>query len=109
VALKTIEGAGAFMMSMIKGVLLKNIKTKLGAMFIKSDLKEFKKVLDPDEQGGALIIGVNGLVLKSHGNSNTKTIKNVILKAYILGKTKIVETISKEFSNMEVDEIEQQL
>ena len=109
VTLKTIEGAGSFMMSMIKGVLLKNIKTKIGAMLIKSDMKEFKKVLDPDEQGGALIIGVNGLVLKSHGNSNVKTIKNVILKAYILGKTKIVETITKEFSNLEVDDIEREL
>lgn len=109
VALKTIEGAGTFMMSMIKGVFLKNLKTKLGAMLLKSDMKEFKKVLDADEQGGALIMGVNGLVLKSHGNSNMKTIKNVILKAYILGKTKIIETISKEFSNMEVDENEQEL
>jgi len=109
VALKTIEGAGTFMMSMIKGMLLKNLKTKLGAMLLKKDLKEFKKVLDADEQGGAMIIGVNGFVLKSHGNSNVKTIKNVILKANILGKTKIIEKISKEFSNTEVDCIEQEL
>jgi glycerol-3-phosphate acyltransferase PlsX len=109
ITLKAIEGAGTFLMSMIKGAFLKNIKTKIGAMLLKSDMKEVKKVLDPDENGGALIIGVNGLVLKSHGNSNAQTIKNVIFKASILGKTKIVETIATEFSNLEVDDIEQEL
>jgi len=109
VALKTIEGAGSFMISLLKDIFYKNLKTKLAALILKSDLKGIKKLLDADEQGGALIIGVNGLVLKSHGNSNVKTIKNVILKAHILAKTKIIETISEEFSNMEVDEIEQQL
>ena len=89
--------------------VFKNLKTKLAALILKSDMKEIKKILDADEQGGALIIGVNGLVLKSHGNSNVKTIKNVVLKAHILAKTKIVETISEAFSNTEVDEIEQQL
>ena len=109
VTLKAIEGAGSFLMSMIKGAFLKNLKTKLGAILLKSEMKEVKKVLDPDENGGALIIGVNGLVLKSHGNSNVRTIKNVILKASILGKTRIIETLSDEFSNMEVDDIEQEL
>lgn len=109
VALKTIEGAGSFMIGLLKDIFYKNLKTKLTALFLKSDLKGIKKLLDADEQGGALIVGVNGLVLKSHGNSNAKTIKNVILKAHILAKTKIVETISQEFSNTEVDEIEQQL
>lgn len=109
VALKTIEGAGSFMIGLLKDIFYKNLKTKLTALILKSDLKGIKKLLDADEQGGALIIGVNGLVLKSHGNSNVKTIKNVILKAHILAKTKIIETISEEFSNMEVDEIEQQL
>lgn len=108
VTLKAIEGAGLFLMSMIKGAFLKNLKTKLGAVLLKSEMKGVKKVLDPDENGGALIIGVNGLVLKSHGNSNAKTIKNVILKGSILAKTRIIETLSEEFSNMEVDDIEQE-
>jgi glycerol-3-phosphate acyltransferase PlsX len=109
VALKSIEGAGTFLLSMIKSTFLKNMKTKLGAMLLKKDMSEVKKMLDPDENGGALIIGVNGLVVKSHGNSNTKTIKNVILKSNMLGKTKIVEKIACEFSNMEADEFEQDL
>ncbi len=109
VTLKAIEGAGTFLMNMIKSAFLKNLKTKLGAMLLKGDMKDIKKVLDADENGGALIIGVNGLVMKSHGNSNVRTIKNVVLKASILGKTKIIETLSDEFANMEVDDIEQEL
>lgn len=106
VALKSIEGAGTFLLSMIKSTFLKNMKTKLGAMLLKKDMSDVRKMLDPDENGGALIIGVNGLVVKSHGNSNAKTIKNVILKANIWGKTKIVDKIACEFSNMEADEFE---
>jgi len=108
VALKTIEGAGSFMIGLLKDVFFKNVKTKLAALILKNDVKSIKKLLDADEQGGALILGVNGLVLKSHGNSNEKTIKNVVLKAHILAKTKIVDTIANEFSNMEVEDIVQQ-
>jgi len=105
VALKTIEGAGYFMIGLLKDVFFKNLKTKLAALILKNDMKIIKKLLDADEQGGALILGVNGLVLKSHGNSNEKTIKNVVLKAQIMAKTKIIDTISKEFSNTEVEDI----
>jgi glycerol-3-phosphate acyltransferase PlsX len=106
VMLKFYEGAASFLIGMIKDIYLKNIKTKLSALMIKKEMKQLRKVLDADVQGGAPILGVNGLVLKSHGSSNAKTIKNVVIKAGKFAKTKVMDKIRQEFVNMEVDEIE---
>lgn len=109
VMLKVLEGAASFFFSILKDVFYKNFKTKLAAIMIKKDLSESKKALDADEQGGALILGVNGLVIKSHGNSNAVTVKNVVIKASKFARTKVLDSIREEFVNMEVDDIEQDL
>jgi glycerol-3-phosphate acyltransferase PlsX len=109
VMLKFYEGAGSFLVGMLKDIFFKNIKTKVSALLIKKEMKQFKKVMDADEQGGAPILGVNGLVLKSHGSSNARTIKNVVIKASKFAKTKVMDKIRDEFVNMEVEEIEQDL
>ena len=70
---------------------------------------EYKKSLDPDEHGGAPILGVNGFVIKSHGNSNSRTVKNVVIKASKFAGTQVLKSIKEEFVNMEVDDIEQEL
>jgi len=109
VMLKFYEGAASFLIGMLKDIYLKNIKTKLSALMIKKEMKQFKKVMDADVQGGAPILGVNGLVLKSHGSSNARTIKNVVIKASKFAKTKVIDKIREEFVNMEVEEIEHDL
>jgi glycerol-3-phosphate acyltransferase PlsX len=58
-------------------------------------MKKFKDNLNPDVMGGAPILGVNGLILKSHGSSNAKTIKNVVLKAVNLAENDIVGNIMR--------------
>jgi glycerol-3-phosphate acyltransferase PlsX len=109
VLLKFYEGAGSYFFSLIKGILLKNFKTKMAALLLKKDMKVIKMIMDADENGGAPILGVDGLVLKSHGSSNAKTIKNVVIKASKFAGTKVLEKIRQEFVNMEVEEIEQDL
>jgi len=109
VMLKFYEGAASFLVGMLKDIYYKNLKTKLSALMIQKEMKQFKKVMDADEQGGAPILGVNGLVFKSHGSSNARTIKNVVIKAGKLAKTKAMDRIREEFVNMEVEEIEHDL
>jgi len=99
VILKLIEGAASFFFGEIKGIFYKNIKTKLAALAIKSELDDFKKKMDADTNGGAPILGVNCLVIKSHGSSKAKTIKHVVLKAYNLAKSSFLDDIKDEFSN----------
>ncbi|MCX7749776.1 MAG: phosphate acyltransferase PlsX [Clostridia bacterium] len=106
ILLKFYEGAGSFMMSILKGIFTKSIVSKVSALLIKGGLENFKKTMDRDENGGAPILGVNGNVVKSHGNSSARTIKHVVLKAYHLASSSVLEEIQEEFKNMEVDDIE---
>jgi len=106
VMLKLLEGAATFMFGTIKEMYTKNVITKLSALAIKKDLKAFARKLDTDENGGAPILGIDGLVFKSHGSSNTKTIKNVVLKAFKIANTSMLDKLRNQFINMEVGDIE---
>ncbi len=78
VALKVAESAAEAMQTFLKRHLLSNIWGKIGLIFMMPSLKRFKKELDYAEYGGALLLGVNGVVIIGHGRSNKKAIKNAI-------------------------------
>ena len=104
IALKTYEGAGAFFVSELKDIFTANIITKICYLLIKPTFKGFKKKIDPDELPGAPVLGVNGLVIKSHGSSGAKAIRNCILKRAIpLVQNNVVEVIRNNFQDKEVD------
>ncbi len=102
--LKTYEGVGQVLIKKIKGSLMKNWKTKLGALLIKSSLKETLKDFDVDKHGGAPMLGLNGLVVKSHGNSNATVIRNCIFQCITFKEQQINEKIKAGISNVEVVE-----
>jgi glycerol-3-phosphate acyltransferase PlsX len=89
ILLKFYEGTGKYLLNSVKDILKKNFLTKLSALVIKKDLKDFFRPMDPDEVGGAPVLGINGLVMKSHGSSKALTIKNVISKTAKLVKADI--------------------
>lgn len=78
VALKVAESAAEAMQTFLKRHLLSNIWGKIGLIFMMPSLKRFKKELDYAEYGGALLLGVNGVVIIGHGRSNKRAIKNAI-------------------------------
>lgn len=98
VMLKLIEGTSKFMVDKVKSMLLKNLKSKIGAVFLKDGIRDFKSSMDADINGGAPVLGVDGLVVKSHGSSSARTIKHVVLKANALAKSTFLEDIKKEFN-----------
>jgi glycerol-3-phosphate acyltransferase PlsX len=103
VALKLYEGAGSFFLKELKKIFTANIITKICYLMIKPFFKEFKNKLDPDELAGAPVLGVNGLVIKSHGSSKAKTIRCAILKRAIpLIENGVVNEIKQQFKTMEV-------
>jgi len=106
VMLKFLEGTGSFFAGILKGMFTKNIFSKISTIFVMKDMKAFKKMMDPSEDGGAPILGVNGIVVKSHGNSNDKTIKNVIIKAYNLAMSSAFDQIKESVEQMEVGDVE---
>ena len=78
VFLKTVEGVGKLMFSKIKETLYSSLATKLAALVIKKPMQAMKKELDPSELGGSPILGISKPVVKAHGSSDAKAIKNAI-------------------------------
>lgn len=106
VMLKFLEGASSFFGAFLKGMFRRTIFSKLSMLFVAKDMLTFKKMLDPSIEGGAPILGVNGIVIKSHGNSNDVTIKNVIIKSFNLAKSSTFDQIKDNLSTMEVKDVE---
>lgn len=80
VILKLYEGLGATLVSEIKKGLMSSFRSKLGALLIKPALKKTLKKFMDDEQGGAPLLGLNGLVVKAHGSSVSRDIANAIFQ-----------------------------
>ncbi len=79
--LKSIEGTAAFLMSSLKEIFMSSLSTKLAALAIKTPLKNTLKQFSASEHGGAMLLGLNGLVMKCHGNASRKDIMNAVLKS----------------------------
>lgn len=76
IILKTYEGVAMALMKKIKGVFMKNLKTKIAASMVLSDMKELKKSIDYNEYGGAPVLGCAKPVFKVHGSAKANTVKN---------------------------------
>jgi glycerol-3-phosphate acyltransferase PlsX len=101
VTLKVSEGVVEVMLSMLKREIMSNIFSKVGFFFLKHSLKRIKKKLDYSEYGGALLLGVNGIVIIGHGGSNAKAIKNAVSLSYRFVTEKVLDKISHEIGKMQ--------
>ncbi len=95
ITLKLIEGTASTLFKLIKGALYKNILNKLAALVIKKDLYQLKSLMDSSEVGGALLLGASKPVIKAHGNSDAKAIKNAIRQAVQFANADVIGTISE--------------
>ncbi len=93
VILKLYEGVGGALISKIKGGLMSTTRSKIGAAMVKPALKETLKTFDASEYGGAPLLGLNGLVVKTHGSSMSKEIKNSIIQCVAFKEQNITEKI----------------
>jgi len=100
VILKSVEGLANFFFGEIKQILTSSILAKLSALGLRNSFTMMKKRFDYEEYGGAQLLGLNGLVIISHGSSKSRAIKNAI-KAAIEGlKTNITRKINEEINNI---------
>ena len=100
IALKLIEGASATLFSLIKEVFYKSLPNKLAALVVKKDLSKVKRLMDSSEVGGAPLLGVRKTVIKAHGSSNAKAVKNAIGQAVKFTETGVIEKISAALSEI---------
>ncbi len=78
IALKTIEGTAKYIVSEMKDAFSSGIMSKIGALFAKTAFAKLKKKMDPRLYNGAILLGLNGVVVKSHGNSDEVGFENAI-------------------------------
>lgn len=98
VILKLYEGVGATLIGMVKKGLMASFKSKIGALLIKKELKKTLKSFDASQYGGAPLLGLNGLVVKTHGSSNSTEVKNSIIQCITFKQQRINEKIKEKIT-----------
>jgi glycerol-3-phosphate acyltransferase PlsX len=94
VVLKTSEGLADVLIKMLKREVANLTTGRIGYLFMKPALKNFKKKTDYDEYGGAPLLGINGTCIISHGRSTAKAIRNAIRVASDFAEKKVYGIIS---------------
>lgn len=93
VILKLYEGLASVLMKKIKQGIVATIRSKIGALLVKPALKDTLKSFDTSEHGGAPLLGLNGLVVKTHGSSKAIEVSNSIIQCVTFKEQKINEKI----------------
>ena len=101
VALKTAEGTAKFITDNLKKSLTKNFFTKISLIFSYFSLKEFKSKLDPRKYNGAILLGLNGPVVKSHGGTDAIGFFHSIDLCYRMVKGNLLNQIKSNLSHLE--------
>jgi len=95
IALKTAEGTAKFITKNLKETLSENLFTKISLIFSYFSLKKFKEKLDPRKYNGAIFLGLNGPVVKSHGGTDALGFCNSIELCYKIIKGDLMTKIKK--------------
>lgn len=98
ILLKSLEGTAGAIFALLKDQFSSSLKSKLAAAVLMPELRGLKRKLDYTEHGGAPLLGLSRLVVKSHGSADGNAIKNAVRQARIAVQNQLVESISKEIS-----------
>ena len=96
IALKMYEGVGGVLLKEIKGAMLSSFAGKIGALLVKKPLKKTLKKFDASEYGGAPLLGLKGLVVKTHGSAKHKEVMNSIVQCVAFKEEKINDRIKEK-------------
>ncbi len=94
--LKSLEGTANSIFKMLKQQMTKNLKNKLAAGVLKKDMGIVKDKMDYSEYGGAILFGLNGIVIKAHGSSNGRAFFNALRQAKETVEMNVLETMKRE-------------
>ena len=103
IALKTAEGTAKFITDNLKETLKENILTKISIIFSYFSLKKFKSKLDPRKYNGAIFLGLNGPVVKSHGGTDSIGFYHSIDLCYKIAKGNLIHQIKNNLSHLDVE------
>ena len=93
VILKLYEGVGGALLKKVKQGMMSDLRSKIGGLLVKPALKEVMKDFDASEYGGAPMLGLKGLVVKTHGSSDAKEVCNSVFQCVTFKEQQINEKI----------------
>ena len=99
IALKTAEGTARFVTDLLRRAFKSSLRSKAGFALSKPALNLLKHHLDPNNHNGAVFLGLNGLVVKSHGGANPKGVANAINVAASMVRNGITRKIGDDLDN----------
>ncbi len=102
VALKATEGAAKFIMSELKSVLMGSFTGKIAALLVKNKLGTLKEKLSGDVKGGAILLGLRGVVLIGHGATSVEAVKNGTLATAEAVRAGLIDHVVKAVGNVVV-------
>jgi glycerol-3-phosphate acyltransferase PlsX len=99
IALKTAEGTARFVTDLLRNAFKSSLRSKAGFALSRPALNLLKVHLDPNNHNGAVFLGLNGLVVKSHGSANPKGVANAITVAATMVRNDITKKIGDDLDN----------
>lgn len=104
VLLKTVEGAGMFLLQKMKAMFRETRRSKLAALLVRAGLKELRRTMDAGEVGGTPMLGISKPVIKAHGSSDARALRSAIRQAMIFAEANVVGDIQKNIAFMTLSE-----
>ncbi len=101
IALKAIEGTARLMVNLLKDVSARSFMSKLGFLLALPSLKRLKKRMDPGRYNGAMLVGLKGISIKSHGGSDAFGFANAINVAIDTVHNDLVGSIAKQLTSVQ--------
>lgn len=109
IALKTAEGTARFVTDLLRRAFTSSIRSKAGFMLSKPALHMLRVHLDPNNHNGAVFLGLNGLIVKSHGGANAKGVANAIAVAAKMIANDMTRRIAEDLDNFRSHTLESAL
>ena len=101
IALKAIEGAARFVTDLLRQAFPSSIRSKVGFLVSRPATELLKHHLDPNNHNGAVFLGLNGVVVKSHGSANAKGVANAVEVAARLLEDDITNRIANDLGKID--------
>ena len=98
VLLKGMEGVAKMFGGMIKSAFKQNLWTKLGYLHVRKGFNNISETMDYKSTGGAMLLGINGVVVKAHGNSDAYSFKNALTVAHQMVEFDVVKKIKESLA-----------
>ena len=100
IALKAIEGSARFVTDLLRQAFTSSLRSKIGFLVSRPATELLKHHLDPNNHNGAVFLGLNGVVVKSHGSANAKGVANAVAVAARLLENKLTERIAHDLAEL---------